>query len=73
MKNLVNKAHVFIICNYNTAKKTIFKDKIIHGVLGVSLFSNLIGNQFSGGIYMSQYVNFVAPIYCEEEVCFLLI
>jgi len=37
-------------------------------MLGVSLFSNLIGNNYAGAIYLNQTLSFVAPIYLDEEV-----
>ncbi len=49
-------------------KKTIFKKPIIFGMLGSSLFSNLLGNNIEGSIYINQTLSFLKPIYIEEEV-----
>ena len=54
-------------------KKTIFKKPIIFGMLGASLFSNLLGNNLEGSIYIKQSLSFVKPIYVEEEVEALVI
>ena len=37
-------------------------------MLGASLFSDLLGNTYHGAIYLSQTLNFLAPIYYDEEV-----
>jgi acyl dehydratase len=47
---------------------TKFKKPIIHGMLGASLFSNLLGNNITGSIYISQSLKFLKPIYIDEEV-----
>lgn len=49
-------------------KKTIFKKPIIFGMLGSSLFSNLLGNNIEGSIYINQTLNFLKPIYIDEEI-----
>lgn len=49
-------------------KNTIFKKPIIFGMLGASLFSNLLGNNLQGSIYIKQDVNFLKPIFVEEEI-----
>ena len=49
-------------------KTTIFKVPVIHGMLGASLFSNLLGNNIKGSIYISQDLKFLRPIYIDEEV-----
>ena len=49
-------------------KTTIFKKPIIFGMLGASLFSNLLGNNLTGSIYIKQSVNFLRPIFIEEEI-----
>jgi 3-hydroxybutyryl-CoA dehydratase len=50
------------------AKKTIFKAPICHGMISVSLFSNLMGNEITGSIYLSQNVEFLKPIYINETI-----
>ncbi len=54
--------------NEEFCKKTIFKKPICHGMLGSSLFSNLMGNNISGSIYLSQTLKFLKPIYIDEEL-----
>jgi len=49
-------------------KKTIFKKPICHGMLGSSLFSNLMGNNITGSIYLSQTLKFSKPVYIDEEI-----
>lgn len=52
------------------AKKTIFKKRIVHGMLLVSFFSKLIANKYpgDGSIYLQQDVNFKNPCYIDDEV-----
>ena len=50
------------------AAKTMFKKPIAHGMLGASLFSNVLGNQIPGAIYLSQTLKFMKPVYPEEVV-----
>jgi acyl dehydratase len=56
--------------HYDTefCKTTNFKKPIIHGMLGASLFSNLLGNNITGSIYISQTLKFLKPIYIDEEI-----
>jgi len=49
-------------------KNTQFKKPIIFGMLGASLFSNLLGNNLDGSIYIKQSLNFLRPIYVDEEI-----
>ena len=49
-------------------RNTIFRKPIIFGMLGSSLFSNLIGNNIEGSIYINQTLNFLKPIYVDEEI-----
>jgi 3-hydroxybutyryl-CoA dehydratase len=37
-------------------------------MLGASLFSNLLGNNITGSIYISQNLKFLRPIYIDEEI-----
>ena len=56
--------------HYDTsyAAQTIFKKPIIHGIFTASVFSKVIGTIFpgNGSIYMSQQVDFLRPMYCDE-------
>jgi len=50
--------------NENYAKKTIFKERIAHGILTAGLISATIGTKLpeSGSIYLSQTLKFKAPV-----------
>ncbi len=50
------------------AKKTIFKRPIIHGYLGSSVFSKVLGTMFpgEGTIYLSQSLKFHLPMYTDK-------
>jgi len=52
------------------AMKTIFKKRIVHGMLVSSLFSAIIANNLPGpgSIYLSQELNFKKPVFLNEEV-----
>jgi 3-hydroxybutyryl-CoA dehydratase len=50
------------------AAKTIFKKPIAHGMLGASLFSNVLGNNIPGAIYMSQTLKFTKPVFYDEKL-----
>ena len=52
------------------AKNSIFKQRIVHGMLSASLFSGLLGEQLPGNgtIYLGQNLKFTAPVPVGEEV-----
>lgn len=52
------------------AEKSIFKKKIVHGMLVGSYISGIIGNEFpgEGSIYMTQNLSFMKPIYYNETI-----
>ena len=52
------------------ASKTIFKRKIAHGFLTAGLISSVIGSKLPGNgtIYLSQTLNFLAPVYIGDEI-----
>lgn len=58
------------------ASKTIFKQPIMHGFLGGSVFSKIFGTLFpgTGTVYMSQTMQFMRPMFagvsyrCEVKV-----
>lgn len=56
----VNPAHL----NDVEAKKTVFKERIAHGMLTASLISAVIGVQLPGAgtIYLGQDLKFTAPV-----------
>ena len=47
------------------AKNTIFKKPIIHGFLGGSIFSKVLGTLFpgTGTVYLTQTMSFLRPMY----------
>ncbi|VVB83550.1 MaoC like domain protein [uncultured archaeon] len=57
-------------CDEEYAKKTIFKGRIIHGMLAGSLFSTLVGMMCPGkrNLYLSQSLNFKRHIYPNSEL-----
>lgn len=52
------------------AKKTIFKQRVVHGSLVNSLFSNILGNEMPGvgTIYCKQDSKFLKPVYIGDTV-----
>ncbi len=61
-----NPVHV----NEAFAQKTRFKGRIAHGVLGVGLISAVLGTKLPGpgAIYLSQNVNFLAPVRIGDKI-----
>ena len=49
------------------AKKTIFKQRVVHGVLLISMFSKIFG-AVEGAIYLSQWAEFLLPAYIGDEI-----
>ena len=56
--------------NSDFAKKTIFKQKVVHGFLSASLISTLIATKLPGpgSIYLSQNLKFLAPVFIDDLV-----
>ncbi|MCH7974477.1 MAG: MaoC family dehydratase [Bacteroidetes bacterium] len=56
------------------AKKSIFGDRIIHGMLAASYFSKILGMDFPGPgtIYLGQNIKFKKPIKIDELITFEL-
>jgi acyl dehydratase len=51
------------------AKKTRFKRRIAHGMLSAALISRALGQQLGpGGIYLSQTLKFLNPIFIDDTV-----
>ncbi|MDN5324245.1 MAG: 3-hydroxybutyryl-CoA dehydratase, partial [Clostridia bacterium] len=50
------------------AKKTIFKEKIAHGMISAGLISAVLGTKLPGPgtIYLSQEIKFVAPVFIND-------
>jgi 3-hydroxybutyryl-CoA dehydratase len=44
------------------AKKTRFGGRVVHGMLGASLISAVIGTKLGGPIYLSQTLKFLKPV-----------
>lgn len=52
------------------ARKTIFKNKIVHGMLTASYISAVIGMELPGPgtIYLSQELKFIAPVMINDTI-----
>lgn len=50
------------------AKQTRFGGRIVHGMLGASLISAVIGTELGGPIYLGQTLKFVKPIRIGETL-----
>jgi len=61
-----NPAHV----NEAYASNTFFKQRIAHGMLTVSLVSNVLGTQLPGPgtIFVSESVQFLAPVFIQDTI-----
>lgn len=61
-----NPAHV----NEAYAQGTFFKRRIAHGMLTVSLVSNILGTQLPGPgtIFVSESVSFMKPVYIQDTI-----
>ncbi len=61
-----NPAHV----NEAYAEGTFFKRRIAHGMLTVSLVSNILGTQLPGPgtIFVSESVSFMKPVYIQDTI-----
>lgn len=56
--------------DFEFASKSIFKNKIVHGILVSSQISALIANELPGpgSIYLNQELKFVSPVYHGDEI-----
>ena len=61
-----NPAHI----NEAYASETFFKRRIAHGMLTLSLVSNVLGTQFPGPgtIFVSQNVRFLQPVFIGDTI-----
>ncbi len=50
------------------ARQTRFGGRIVHGMLGASLISAVIGTRLGGPIYLSQSLKFLKPIHIGEQI-----
>jgi 3-hydroxybutyryl-CoA dehydratase len=62
----MNPIHI----NQEYAKKTIFKDRIAHGILSLGLISNVLGNKLPGpgSIYAAQSCQFTKPVFIGDTI-----
>ncbi|CAD8191957.1 unnamed protein product [Paramecium pentaurelia] len=65
--NLIKDFNPIHIDEY-AASQSIFKYRVVHGMLSSSLFSTLVGTNFPGAIYLDQSIFFKAPIFIDEQV-----
>lgn len=56
--------------NEEYAQNTIFKGKIVHGILVSGLISGVLGNKFPGygTIYLSQSLKFLKPVRVNDRI-----
>ena len=56
--------------NVEAGKASIFKSRVVHGMLSASLFSALLGEYLPGhgAIYLSQTLQFTKPVYPGDKV-----
>ena len=56
--------------NDEAGKASIFKSRVVHGMLSASLFSALLGEYLPGhgAIYLSQNLQFTKPVYPGDKV-----
>ncbi|MFA5037130.1 MAG: MaoC family dehydratase [Candidatus Izemoplasmatales bacterium] len=62
----INPAHL----DETYAATTMFKTRIVHGMLVGSLFSAIFGTEFPGlgSIYVNQTLKFTKPVYLNDEI-----
>lgn len=56
------------------AAKSIFKNRIVHGMLVASFISKVIATDLPGPgtIYLNQVLNFIKPVYHDSEVMIII-
>lgn len=60
----LNPAHV----NKVKAEEGIFGQRVVHGILTSGLISNALASMIPGSIYVSQQLNFTAPVFFGDTV-----
>ena len=50
------------------ASKTIFKGRIVHGMISANLIATLLSESFPGAIYVTQILNFLKPVRINDEI-----
>ncbi|XVF19499.1 hypothetical protein REPUB_Repub11eG0115800 [Reevesia pubescens] len=51
-----------------SARAAGFQDRLVHGMLVVSLFPRIISSHFLGALYVSQSLQFRLPVYIGDEI-----
>lgn len=56
--------------NEEYASKSIFRKRVVHGILLTSMFSKILGTIYPGEgcIYLSQSVKFTKPVFIGEKI-----
>jgi 3-hydroxybutyryl-CoA dehydratase len=56
------------------ARGTIFKTRVVHGMLHAGIISGIIGTHFPGAgtIYLAQTLKFLKPVFIGDEVTYRL-
>ena len=56
------------------AKGTLFKTRVVHGMLHAGLISGIMGTRFPGAgtIYLSQTLKFLEPVFIGDEITYRL-
>jgi 3-hydroxybutyryl-CoA dehydratase len=56
------------------ARGTIFKTRVVHGMLHAGLISGIVGTRFPGPgtIYLAQALKFLKPVFIGDEVTYRL-
>ncbi|MBN1827827.1 MAG: MaoC family dehydratase [Deltaproteobacteria bacterium] len=49
-------------------KETVFKKRLVYGMLTAGFFSTIIGRYFAGHIYLSQEVSFKKPVFIGDTI-----
>lgn len=50
------------------ARKTIFKGRIVHGMISANLIATLLSESFPGAVYLNQTLNFLKPVRINDEI-----
>jgi len=56
------------------AKGTIFKTRVVHGMLHAGIISGVVGTRFPGAgtIYLAQTLKFLKPVFIGDEITYRL-
>ena len=60
--------------NEDHARGTMFKTRVVHGMLHAGLISGIVGTRFPGPgtIYLAQTLKFLKPVFIDDEVTYRL-